>query len=203
MPRQARLEIPGAIYHVTARGDRREAIYLDCADRENWLKVLGDVCSRHGWRIYAYCQMGNHYHLLVETPEPTLSAGMRQLNSVYSWYFNQRHQGGGHVFQGRFHSEIVHRQTHLLETLRYVVLNPVRARMVATPGGWRWSSYAMTCDAARAPVWLETDWVLEQFGERREDAVMAFRRFVAEGVKAGTGSECQSPVLNKTLRNYP
>ena len=181
MPRSARIEFPGAIHHITARGDRRDSIFLDNADRENWLKVLHNVCIHHRWRVYAYCMMGNHYHLLIETPEPTLSAGMRELNSVYTWHFNQRRNSSGHVFQGRFHSEIVHRQSHLMETLRYVVLNPVRAGLVATPAGWPWSSYAMTCDPMRAPGWLETNWVLEQFGENRIDAVKAFRRFVADG----------------------
>ena len=181
MPRTARLIVPGAIYHITARGDRHQPIYRDDMDRQNWLRVFGDVCQRHTWRIHAFCQMGNHYHLVAELPEPNLSIGMRDLNGLYTQRFNCRHAGNGHVFQGRFHSGIVHRQAHLLESIRYVILNPVRAGLVATPGGWPWSSYAMTCDKAKAPPWLETGW-LAQFGERREDAVVAFRRFIAEGM---------------------
>ena len=154
---------------------------LDDMDRQNWLRVFGDVCQRHAWRVHAFCQMGNHYHLVAELPRPNLSIGMRDLNGLYTQRFNGRHAGSGHVFQGRFHSAIVHRQAHLLESIRYVILNPVRAGLVATPGGWPWSSYAMTCDAAKAPPWLETGW-LAQFGDRSEDAVAAFRRFVAEGI---------------------
>jgi REP element-mobilizing transposase RayT len=181
MPRPPRIEVADAIYHITARGDRREPIYRDDIDRQNWLRVLDDVCQRHRWRVHAYCQMSNHYHLVVETPDANLSAGMRDLNSIYTLRFNYRTEGCGHVFQGRYHAERVHRQVHLLELMRYVVLNPVRAGMVATPGGWPWSSYAMTCDAAFAPAWLDTEWVLAQFAEKHADAVTAYRRFVADG----------------------
>jgi REP element-mobilizing transposase RayT len=208
MPRQARIEIAGAIYHLTARGDRRQVIFRDDIDRQNWLRTLGDVCARYGWRIHAFCQMGNHYHLVAETPQTNLSDGMRDLHSTYTQRFNLRHAMNGHVFQGRFHSEIVHRQTHLLETVRYVVLNPVRAGMVATPGGWPWSSYAMTCDRARAPQWLETDWVLEQFADNRVEAVRGFRRFVADGcIEKGdrhlAASVPPADTSNDVLRNYP
>ena len=122
MPRQPRVEIAGGIHHITARGDRREPIYRDNFDRETWIRTLRDTCARHRWRVHPYCMMGNHNHVVVETPEPTLSAGMRELNSVYTWRFNERHGCNGHVFQGRFHSELVHRQTHLLELMRYVLL---------------------------------------------------------------------------------
>ena len=181
MPRSARIDVADTLYHITCRGDRGETIYRDDHDRRGWLHIVGKVCAQHRWRIHAFCQMGNHFHLVTKILEPSLSAGMRALNGDYTQRFNARHQTRGHVFQGRFHSEIVHRQGHLLELIRYVILNPVRAGLVATPGGWPWSSYAMTCDAATAPPWLETAW-LEQFGERREDAVAAFRRFVADGM---------------------
>ena len=181
MPRKARLDVPDTIYHITSRGDRQEPIYRDHTDRRSWLQILGNVCLHHHWRVYAYCQMGNHYHFVVKPLEASLSVGMRDLNSLYTQRFNARHKTCGHVFQGRFHSEIVHRQSHLLELMRYVVLNPVRAGMVATPGGWQWSSYEMTCDATLAPEWLETEWVLGQFADGNADAVAAYRRFVAEG----------------------
>ena len=193
MPRQARVDVAGTIYHITCRGDRRELIYRDDIDRQNWLRVVGDVCDRLNWRVHAFCLMGNHYHLVAETPEANLSAGMRELNSVYTQRFNFRHNTRGHVFQGRFHAEIVHRRLHLLELTRYVVLNPVRAGMVATPGGWPWSSYAMTCDAVLAPAWLETEWTLAQFADRHVEAVAAYRRFVADGC-AEYGDRQQVPV---------
>ncbi|MFL6707734.1 MAG: transposase [Massilia sp.] len=185
MTRPARLQVADTIYHITSRGDRREPIYRDDIDRQNWLRVLEDVCERFDWRVHAFCQMGNHYHLVAQTLENNLSAGMHRLNGIYIQRFNYHHDGNGHLFQGRFHSEIVHREAHLLETMRYVVLNPVRAGIVATPGGWPWSSYAMTCDETRAPAWLETEWVLAQFAEKRDEAVRAFRRFVADGMENG------------------
>ena len=181
MPRKARLDIADTIYHITCRGDRREPIYRDEVDRRNWLRILGEVCKQHRWRVYAFCQMGNHYHLVAKPLQATLSIGMHSLNSGYTQRFNARHMESGHVFQGRFHSEVVHRQAHLLELMRYVVLNPIRAGMVATPAGWPWSSYWMTCDAALAPSWLDTQWVLAQFSDNHTAAVAAYRRFVADG----------------------
>ena len=102
MARPLRIELAGGLYHVTARGDRREAIYFDEADRLIWLKLLGDVCGRFNWRCHAYCQMTNHYHVVIETPEGNLSRGMRQLNGVYTQYINRRYRRVGHVFQGRY-----------------------------------------------------------------------------------------------------
>ncbi|WP_426113827.1 transposase [Massilia sp. PWRC2] len=181
MPRSARIDVAGTVYHITCRGDRGEPIYRDDHDRRGWLRLLGETCAQQRWRIHAFCQMGNHFHLVTKTLAPSLSAGMRDLNGAYTQRFNARHTTRGHVFQGRLHWEIVQRQSHLLELIRYVILNPVRAGLVATPGGWPWSSYAMTCDAARCPPWLETGW-LAQLGERREEAVEALRRFIADGV---------------------
>src|SRR5919108_6608630 len=102
MARPLRIEFSGAIYHVTSRGNAREDICLDDTDRAMFLGVLAEVISRFEWRCYAYCLMGNHYHLLIETPEPNLSKGMRQLNGVYTQRFNRRHGRVGHVFQGRY-----------------------------------------------------------------------------------------------------
>ena len=130
MARPLRLEFSGALYHVTSRGDRREDIYLDDADRGNYLSVLSEVCDRFNWLVHAYCLMSNHYHLLIETPDSNLAMGMRQLNGVYTQRFNRRHARVGHVFQGRYKAIIVQKDSYLLELARYIVLNPVRARMV-------------------------------------------------------------------------
>jgi putative transposase len=200
MPSAARNAISDTIYQITSRGNRRELIYRDDIDRQNWLRTLGDVCERFHWRVHAFCQMGNHYHLVADTRD-ALSDGMQRLNGIYTQRFNYRHEVGGHLFERRFHSELVDRQTHLLELMRYVVLNPVRAGMVATPGGWQWSSYAMTCDEASAPLWLEKKWVLAQFADEHADAVLAFRGFVADGVKNGDRPAGASPRL--TLRSCP
>ena len=136
MARPLRIEYPGAIYHVTSRGDGREAIYLDDGDREEFLSVFEDVIRRMNWKCSAYCLMENHYHLLVETPDGNLSRGMRQLNGVYTQRFNRLHDRSGHVFQGRYKAILVERDSHLKELCRYVVLNPVRAGMVDRPEEW-------------------------------------------------------------------
>ena len=182
MSRPLRIELAGGLYHVTSRGDRREAIYGDDQDRTDWLAVLGDVCSRFNWRCHAWCQMTNHYHIVVETPEPNLSKGMRQLNGVYTQASNHRHGLVGHLFQGRFKAILVERDAYLLELARYVVLNPVRAAMVSQAGDWPWSSYRAMVGAEPAPVWLEIDWVLGQFGEERAQARAGYAAFVRQGV---------------------
>ena len=124
---------------------------------------------------------GQHYQLLIETPEPNLSKGMRQLNGVYTQRFNRRHGRVGHVFQGRYKAILVERDSYLKELARYVVLNPVRAKRVQHPGEWPWSSYAMTAGKAASPVWLSTEWLLGQLGSQRERAQNAYVRFVEEG----------------------
>jgi len=124
MTRPLRSEFSGALYHVTARGDRRESIYVDDEDRREWLNLLDEVCHRFNWVIHAYCQMTNHYHFVVETPDANLSKGMRQLNGVYTQRFNRRHGLVGHLFQGRYKAILVQKESYLLELSRYVVLNP-------------------------------------------------------------------------------
>ncbi|SFJ04736.1 transposase [Nitrosomonas sp. Nm34] len=130
MARPLRIEAPGGLYHVTSRGDRREEIYLDDSDRAYWLVLFGQVCKRFNWICYAYCLMDNHYHIVVQTVEPNLSKGMRQLNGVYTQFFNRTHNRIGHVYQGRYKAILVEKESYLLELARYVVLNPVRAGMV-------------------------------------------------------------------------
>ena len=193
MGRPLRIQFAGAIYHVTSRGDRQEAIFWNDGDRYAWQQILASVCARFHWKIHAFCQMGNHYHMIVETLAGTLARGMRQLNGEYTRRFNFRNATVGHLFQGRYKAILVQRQTYLLELSRYVVLNPVRAGMVKTPEAWTWSSFGMTCSDVPAPGWLETDWLLGQFGVERAAAVHAYREFVA----AGRG--LQSPMTN--LRN--
>jgi REP element-mobilizing transposase RayT len=169
---------------VTSRGDRREDIFLDDTDREAWLETLAQCCERYHWAIHAWCQMTNHYHLLVETAEGNLSAGMRQLNGVYTQKVNRRHNRVGHVFQGRFKGILVERNSYLLELARYVVLNPVRAGMVKHTRQWLWSSYHATVGTAPRPAWLHTDWLLGQFGASRSRQIERYIEFVREGVRA-------------------
>lgn len=182
MARPIRLEFSGALYHVTSRGDGREAIYLSDDDRLDWLSVLGQVCKRFNWVVHAWCQMTNHYHLLIETPEGNLSAGMRQLNGVFTQNFNRRHARVGHVFQGRYKAILVDRDAYLLELARYIVLNPVRAGMVAQAPDWPWSSCRAMLGQAPAPAWLNVSNLLMAFAELPELAVMRYLKFVEEGM---------------------
>jgi len=177
MARPLRIEFPGALYHVTSRGNAQEPTFLEDADRRLFLQVLGEVVRRHGWICHAYCLMTNHYHLLVETPEANLSRGMRDLNGLYTQRFNRCHRRVGHVFQGRFHAVLVERDAHLLELARYVVLNPVRAGAVGAAEAYPWSSLRPTLGLAPAPEWLRTGALLARFGSRAR-----YLEFVREGV---------------------
>ena len=181
MARPLRLELAGALYHVTSRGDGREDIYLSDDDRQAWLEILAQVCERFNWVCHAYCQMSNHYHLVIETPDANLSKGMRQLNGVYTQRFNRSHQRTGHVFQGRFKAILVEKDSYLLELARYVVLNPLRARMIRRLNQWAWSSYPATCGQVAKPDWLQTDFILSQFSAQRSRAIAKYSAFVHEG----------------------
>jgi hypothetical protein len=130
--------------------------------------------------------MDNHFHLLIETLEGNLSLGMRQLNGVYTQTFNKRHQRVGHLFQGRYKAIIIQKDSHLLEVCRYVVLNPVRARLVGDPGGWRWSSYSATAGEAKPPACLTKGWVLRQFSRKRRKAERDYRQYVRLGIGKGS-----------------
>ena len=181
MARPLRIEYPGAVYHLTARGNAREDIFLDDGDRRLFLDLLAETIARFRWLCHAYCLMGNHYHLLIETPEANLSRGMRHLNGVYTQRFNRTHGRVGHVFQGRYKAILVERDAHLLELCRYLVLNPVRAGMVRSARNWRWSSHRAMAGQVAAPEWLATDWLLARFGRRAAPARAAYRRFVIDG----------------------
>lgn len=188
MARPLRIEIPGAVYHVTSRGDRRNLIYEDDRDRIAFLQILARAVERFSWLVHAYCLMGNHYHLLIETPEANLSKGMRHLNGVYTQAGNCRHQRVGHLFQGRYKAILVQKHVHLLELCRYIVLNPVRAQMVQQAGNWPWSNYRATAGELCAPEWLATDWTLSGLGDGQRPnknstqlARQAYRQFVATG----------------------
>lgn len=184
MARPLRIEFPGAVYHITSRGNERKEIFRDDHDREDFLNILQHIISRYNWLCHAYCLMDNHYHLLIETPDGNLSIGMRQLNGVYTQRFNKRRGRSGHLFQGRYKAVVVQKDSHLLEACRYVVLNPVRARIVESPEQWIWSSYLATVGWKKPHSCLAANWILKQFDSERKAAEMAYRKFVRAGIRA-------------------
>lgn len=182
MARPLRIQFPGAVYHVTSRGNARKAIARNDDDRRRFLSILDQVVTRYHWRCHAYCLMPNHYHLLIETRDENLSRGMRQLNGLYTQDFNRRHHRVGHLFQGRFKAILVQKDSHLLECCRYLMLNPVRTNFVRLPDEWKWSSYRGTAGLGRPHPCLTRTWVLEQFGSRPREAENKYREFVREGI---------------------
>jgi putative transposase len=160
MSRPIRIEFSDALYHVTARGNRRENIFEDDQDRLTFLMTLEQVIKQFNWTCYAWCLMDNHYHLLIQTPDSNLSKGMRQLNGVFTQACNRRHRRVGHLFQGRFKAILVDRDAYLLELARYIVLNPVRAGMVKKPNDWAWSSYRASMGLVPAPPWFAEEGLL-------------------------------------------
>ena len=202
MARPLRLEFPGALYHLTSRGNARLPIYEDDEDRETFLATLSAAIERFNWLCHPYCLMGNHYHLMVETPDSNVSAGMRHLIGVYTQRFNRRHRRVGHVFQGRFKAIVVERQSYLLELCRNVVLNPVRVAMVKRVERYPWSSYRATAGLEPAPSWLTTDWVLGQFGRQRRRAQTRYAEFVEAGIGAVSPARA-SAVMGRSALNRP
>ena len=186
MSRPLRIEFSGALYHVTARGDRREDIFEDDQDRHMFLSTLEGVVRQFNWVCHAWCLMDNHYQLLIQTPDGNLSKGMRQLNGVYTQASNRRHRRVGHLFQGRFKAILVDSDAYLLELTRYVVLNPVRAGKVAHPEEWPWSSYRASAGLEAAPFWLPVDGLLAQFSDRRSLTQERYAQFVAEGINVAS-----------------
>ena len=183
MVRPLRIEYPGAVYHVTSRGDRREPIGKDDIDQIAFLAIAGHALERVDAHAWAYCLMGNHYHLVIRTREANLSRLMRHINGVYTQTFNRRHQLAGHLFQGRFKAILVDSDSYLLEVCRYVDLNPVRAHIVDHPAAYRWSSYGALAGLAARPDWLDVHAVHGQLapGKSQADAAAKYAQFVSEG----------------------
>jgi REP element-mobilizing transposase RayT len=176
MPRKLRVEYEGAIYHLTNRGDRREPIFLNNEDRESFLETLGQACAKTDWQVHAYCLMGNHFHLVVETPRANLVAGMQWLLGTYTARFNRRHKLFGHLFSGRYKSSIVDGSGsgYLKAVCDYVHLNPVRAKLLKPEqrlSDYRWSSWP---EYLKSPgkrwVWLRVDRVLGEWGVKQDSA---------------------------------
>lgn len=182
MARPLRIQFAGALYHVISRGNERRAIVRDDADRRRRLDWLRRTVETYRWRLHAFVLMTNHEHLFVETPEPSLSAGMQYLGGSYTSYFNRRHGRSGHLFQGRFKGHLIEEEGYFLEVSRYVHLNPVRAGMVGHPQDYPWSSYPGYARARQAVAWVSYDRVLREFGRDLAGARRAYGRFVRAGV---------------------
>ena len=203
MSRPLRLHLPGGIYHVTARGNARRAIFEDDDDCSRFLIVLAATVARYRVLCHAYCLMGNHYHLLLQTLEANLSIAMRHLNGVYTQRFNRLHERCGHVLQGRFGAQLVDGDAYLREVCRYIVLNPVRAGLVAHPADWRWSSFRATAGQTAAPGFLSVDWMRSLSGAKTHaEATRRFVSFVEAGIgdpESVVGRFSSKPVVNATM----
>ena len=191
MARPLRLEVANGIYHVVSRGNERGAIFRDDADRCRFLELLGQVGNRYHWRILAYCLMRNHYHLLVQTPEPNLARCMRQLNGVYAQWFNRRHARVGHLLQGRYGARLVQADEHLLSVVRYIVRNPVAACLCENPSAWRFSSHRATL-GEEPPGYLDTRRLLSYYGPTCELARESYREHTE---RAGADREPADAVI--------
>src|ERR1017187_4495725 len=170
MARKLRVEYPGAVYHVMNRGDRREAIFRDDKDRQMFVSTLAEACGKTGWEVHALCLMGNHFHLVMETPRGNLVAGMKWFLGTYTGRFNRRHKLFGHLFSGRYKSLIIDGSGngYLRTVCDYVHRNPVRAKLLAageTLRSYRWSSYPWyVASPSKRPKWLRVDRLLGEMG---------------------------------------
>jgi REP element-mobilizing transposase RayT len=183
MARQLRVEFENAFYHVTSRGNQRDKIFYDAADRERFLEILSRTKERYGFLLHAYALMDNHYHLLMETPKANLSQIMQNINTSYTVYVNRKYQRSGHLLQGRFKGIIVDKDRYLIALSRYIHLNPVRAKLVKRPADYPWTSYKAFLDQKAEDSLVDTGDTLSYFSKHRKRAVRAYREFVeaAEG----------------------
>ena len=184
MARKPRLHVSGGLYHVILRGNAGQAVFFSPADRRFFYELLAEGVVRFGYRVHAFCLMSNHLHLALQVGDRELSAGMQNLSFRYTRYLNTRLKRVGHVFQGRFKAFLVDQDRYGLALVRYLHLNPVRARTVRQPGAYAWSSHRAYLGEEGLP-WLTTDWVLGQFGERLRSARRRFAAFVDAGARDG------------------
>lgn len=177
MPRKPRLHIPGAVYHVIHRGNAGQDIFFDESDRTRFFLLCQQSSERYGCRIHAYCLMTNHLHLVLQVGTSPLANIMHNVTFRYTQFVNRKYQRSGHLFQGRYKALLIDADSYLLELIRYVHLNPVRAGLVGRPEDYPWSSHADYLNDIR-PSWLTTDWALAQFGDTLTVAAANFRDFV-------------------------
>jgi putative transposase len=181
MPRKPREEVEGGVFHVFARGNDKRLIYRDDVDRRTYLRMLRGTVRQFRWRLLAYCLMDNHVHLLIQTPETNLGAGMQRMHGLYGRDFNSRHDRSGHVFQGRYGSVRIKTDEQLWGVTWYIAMNPVKAGLCRAPEDWPWSSHSMALSGT-APEWVDIEHLLEYYGAADVDGR---RRYAAmfEGVR--------------------
>jgi putative transposase len=184
MPRPPRLQVAGGLYHITAHSNIRRAVFQDNAERAHFLALLEIGIERRGWSCRSYCLLSTHYHLLVATPEPDLSAGMQYLNGRYGQWANWHREERSHVFEGRFKAVLVETESHGLEVHRYIALNPVRAGLVRNPEDWPWSSLSALLGRGVPPGLLDVDAALSEFGANKASARRRLRAFIRDGLEA-------------------
>ncbi len=188
MGRPLRIEYPGALYHITSRGNERRNIYKDKTDRITFLDILKDYHERFGILIHSYVLMDNHYHLILETPKGNLLKVMHGINSRYTIYFNRRHKRSGHLFQGRYKAIIVDKDAYLIPLSRYVHLNPVKAGIAERPEEYKWSSYNGYIGKSKENDWIEYSWILSKFAQNKKKAWQKYREYTEEGLAVKTES---------------
>jgi putative transposase len=204
IPRCPRIQAPGAYYHVTSRGTAKQPIFIDDNDRRFFERILAQVVLDHAWRCNSYCLMNNHFHLMLETPEPNLSIGMKYLNGVYSQRFNVRHERVGHLMQGRFFSRLINGDSCYLALARYIVLNPVRAGLCRTAGEWRWSSYRAIAGLVTEPPYLDTEFLHGMFARDKTSAAVQYAEFVrlSEDIEPSLARQEMKTLLDRMEADY-
>src|SRR3989338_4906339 len=183
MARPLRIEYEGASYHVMNRGLEQREIFQEERDYEKFLELIEDTHRQYQFKIHSYCLMPNHYHLYIETPQGGLSRGMRHIDGVYTQVFNKRRKRVGPLFQGRYRSILVEKESYSLELSRYIYLNPVKAKLEEKPEGWKWSSYGAFIGKAKRREFLEVEWLLGQMAKKERKAQRVFEKFTWEGLK--------------------
>ena len=187
MSRSIRIQYPGASYHIMSRGNDGNTIFQNTKDYNIFLETFADVLQDYNWICYAYCLMPNHYHLLVKTPDPNLSMGMRQLNGKYTQKFNIKNKKNGHLFQGRYKSLLIDMDSYQHEVIRYIALNPVRAKLVKDPSDWLWSSHrAMAGIDNNLNKCLHLSFVRNLFDHRDEYAQSNYLKYLSDRIEDDT-----------------
>lgn len=182
VPRPPRIDFPDAIHHIAALAVEREVVFREPADRRRLIAQLEATVDLYQWRCNAYCLMGTHFHLILQTPEANLSRGMQHLCGAYAQWFNWKYKRRGHLFGRRFASAHIVTDEHLASAHRYVALNPVRAGLCKKPDLWRWGSFRALAGLEKSPAFLDIDGTLSLFGVQKEKARRSFRAFIAQAV---------------------